>query len=276
MPQGAWAAEPPTESAVTPREALTAAEAAFGRQDFERVRLILEPYLTKLKGERRADRLRALELYGGCSLLEDKREAAKSAFSDLLKEKLGYRLNAQDWTQAVYSYFETVRSVVKEFVEPPKPKIQTIIRRSRVLIETRVDETPTIAYLMPFGVGQFANKQTTKGVLLAVFQGIGIITSVATWFAAEGFVDSSTGQVASSDVSKVELLRAMNWAGLGIFVASWGYSIVDGLLERGPGSFTEERIETLPDEIIPAEANSIRFGISPLEGGAGFSLGGRF
>jgi hypothetical protein len=61
---------------------------------------------------------------------------------------------------------------------------------------------PAIAYLMPFGVGQFANDDRAKGAVVAVLQGIGIALNVGGWLGVEALKRGGSNNIAAADAGR--------------------------------------------------------------------------
>ena len=258
------------EPEVTPQ--IGQVDLAFEAQDFERVVTLLEPLLAQAQMPEHPAFTRLLELMGGSLwFIEGRRSEARQWFTKLLKLKSEHRLNPNQWPRPLIDSFEELRKLIQLIdpkVDPKGPEkapddatTATVMRTTTV---TR-NRAPTLAFLMPFGVGQFSNQETEKGLLLAVLQGIGLATSIATFFAAQSYESPESGLIHPSDLGKAEILRAVNWAGLGLFAATWSYSVVDGLVHRLPD---EERVDTLLPPPPAAKDSSFRFNVSPLPGGA--------
>ena len=244
---------------------------AFEAQDFERVVTLLEPLLVQAQMSEHPAYSRLLELIGGSLwFIEGRRAEARQWFTKLLKLKPTHRLNPNQWPRPLIDTFEELRKLI-ELIDPDKdPKgppeaspPPTVMRTTTVTL----NRAPTLAFLMPFGVGQFSNQETGKGALLAVLQGIGLATSIATFFAVQSYESPESGLIHPNDLGKAEILRAVNWAGLGLFAATWSYSVVDGLVNRLPD---EERIDTLTPTPPKGDSTSIHLRVSPLPGGASF------
>jgi hypothetical protein len=132
-----------------------------------------------------------------------------------------------------------------------------------------------VVYLMPFGVGQFVNGDSGKGATLAVIQGVGVATMIATWLGIEGLKIGDTNRISPGDEGQARLLEALWYGGAGIFVASWGYSIADGFGNRDTTPVVRERFELLDPQTQPTTGPSVMLSPSLL-GGLGARLDLRF
>lgn len=260
---------------------LLAADDAFRRQDYDRAIALLDPLVTG-GGIANPARLHVAEERLGASYwFIGAMDGARLTFSGLLKADPDHTLDPLYYPQELISFFEGEKVRLKKlgFIgtptgvepQPGQPRLRLV----RTVTERRM---PTFAYLMPFAVGQFANGDPAKGTALAVLQGIGLATNVAAWIAIETMKKGGTNLIAEGQAGQAELLQILWWVGSGIFVASYGYSVVDGFVFRPPEHEERQRFELVePDELPGAESSGgAQWRLGPAAAGLGLGIGGSF
>lgn len=274
----ARAGAPPSSATELPaelRERIAAAEAAFRVQSYARVIELLQPLVGHRLLRGREEHRDVLEWLGVSQYLSGARDAARLIFTKLVQEWPRYHLDELLYPPDLVRFFEERRQDLIDLgvIEPGRdPNVKTRLVLVRELESTDI---PTIGYFAPFGVGQFANDEPGKGVALAVIQGIGLITTAATWLAIDGLKDDATGYVSRADESKATALNALWVAGAVLFGGSYVYSVADGLLGRrteGRATYRYELIDV--DELPPApDLSGPRLGPSREGYGVELTLG---
>ena len=167
-------------------ETLNQAAEAFEVQDYDRVINLLRPVLASDVLNDSAERRVALERLGASYWFTEALDAARLTFATLLKETSNHILDPLYYPQELISFFGTEKQKLLDlgFIgDPASANADKPSRRLTVVKTVTKRSMPTIGYLMPFAVGQFANEEEGKGTLLAVLQGIGLATNIATWVA---------------------------------------------------------------------------------------------
>ena len=253
---------------------LQAATRAFEMQDYDRAIERLRPLIAAEVIEDPNNLRQSLERLGASYWFTGAVDAARLTFGTLLKMVPDHPLDPLYYPQELIGFFEAEKQRLKDLgfigstaVAPPKA------RPKMTLVKTVTERTmPTIGYLMPFGVGQFANQESGKGALLAVLQGIGIATNIAAWIAVEAMKQPGTNLVASGDAGRVEVMEILWWIGSSLFVGSYTYGVIDGLVLRPPSSEEQRRFEMVDPEDASALSDrpSVQVRLGP---GPGFGLG---
>lgn len=230
-------------------ERITQAESAFRVQNYPRVVLLLDPLVGHPKLEGRPEHIKVLEWLGAAHWFTNARDAARLVFGQLLKDSPFHKLDAFVYPGELIEFFEARRrELIDANVIPAKPDATPDPVGPRTMLIRTVTNTrqPTVLYLAPFGVGQFMNDEVGKGATFAALQGLGVVTMGAMHLLIGGLETNDAGQILASNEGEAKLLNAFWYAGLGLFVASWAFSIVDGFANRVTEPIIEERMERLP------------------------------
>lgn len=255
-------------------ERITRAESAFRVQNYPRVVELLDSLVNHPKLEGRPEQVKVLEWLGAAHWFMNVPDAARLAFGQLLKESPFHTLDPFVYPEQLIAFFEARRKeLIDANVIPSKPEPGPDTGPRAVLVRTVTrHDTPTLAYVVPFGVGQFANDDIGKGATFAALQGIGVVTMAATWLGIEGLKVSGTNKIAESDRGQANLLNAMWYVGLGVFVTSWAFSIADGFANRQAGPTIDERLERLEPSDLPPTPPRVILGPGPGDLGVGLGV----
>ncbi len=256
---------------VATAQRLVAIERAFSVQDYPRVLELADSLIGLPDLEGRPEHVQVLEWTGAAHWFTGARDAARLVFGNLLREAPFHALDAFIYPPELLTFFQDRRAeLVNARIIPARPEetVPEATGPQRILVrEFKRRETPAIAYLAPFGVGQFANGEEGKGTVLAVVQGVGVATMAATWIGIESLKIGQSNQVAAADAGRARLLETLWYTGLGVFAATWVYGIVDGFAVRNTEPSVEERFEFIDGGARPPSA---RF--APGPGGLGVAI----
>lgn len=209
-------------------------------QASEKLRSILEP--PKLSS--REDLIVARQYLGACYHLLGDKMKAKQQFTMLLALDQKHKLDPEVFSPALVEFFEEVRREVgieavhePEREDPPPKREDRENRENRenknaaeVTVEKPLPEVkskPPIALaFIPFGVGQFSNRQPVKGAMFAVGE-VGLFATAAISYAMLGGLklDNSLCPpsglcVAEDDRGKASTLQTLYlttfWSGVGL------------------------------------------------------------
>jgi hypothetical protein len=256
---------------VTTAQRLVAIERAFSVQDYPHVLELADSLIGLPDIEGRPEHVQVLEWTGAAHWFSGARDAARLVFGNLLREAPFHTLDAFIYPPELLTFFQERRTeLVNARIIPARPE-ETIpdgAGPQRILVrELERRETPAIAYIAPFGVGQFANGEDGKGTVLAVIQGVGVATMAATWIGIETLKIGRSNQVDASDAGRARLLETLWYTGLGVFAATWVYGIVDGFAVRNSEPTVRERFEFIDGSAQPPSAR-----LTPGPGGLGLGL----
>lgn len=276
----------PTTSAqaqeLTPEERsrLGEADEAFRYQDYERTIKLLLPVLESGHIKDPEELLTTREHLGASYWFVGAQDAARTEFGVLLKGRPDHRLNKLFYPPGLVSFFEEHKKWLTDagFIGDARPG-SVMSGPRRTLVKTTVERrVPAIAYLMPFGVGQFSNNDPAKGAVVAALQTIGIAINVGSWLGVQALKRGKSNTIAAADAGRADLLRGLWWAGTGLFSATWIYSVADGFAYRPPRKQTEQKWELLdPDDLpTPRESSGVKLRWDPGPTGLGVGLSGAF
>ncbi|MBA3391127.1 MAG: tetratricopeptide repeat protein [Deltaproteobacteria bacterium] len=198
------------------------------------------------------DLVEAHVLLGVCHYEGGNREEAKTEFKAALALDPSKTLEPLLFTEGQVRLFNEVRADVEaqarrdaelRKLEEDRDRIRKFKESLRV-VETR----PYFVNFVPFGAGQFQNKQTAKGILFASGQGVtfgtsaGIFLYLATKY---GLV----GKVPLEDGPGVRRLQQIEIATGAAFFGIYAWSVVDALLNYKPREQVEADDSLLPPDL---------------------------
>ncbi len=272
---GTWhsarAAEPRPLNAPLPAELtkfIEQGEDAFRVQNYGKVVSVLDRLAGHPLLEARPEHLRVLEMLGASHWFMGSKDSARLVFGQLLRESPFQRLDVFVYPPELIDFFEQRRrELITAGIIPDKPVEET--PTGRVLIrEIQQNTTPAIVYFVPFGVGQFLNDEDGKGTAMAIVQGLGVATMLASTIAIATLQRDDEGRIIADDGRQARFFESLWYGGAIVFGACWAYSIVDGLAFRD----TEPRIEERYELITPSKDVSLRWAPGPGDIGLGLSL----
>jgi len=256
---------------ATIAERITATERAFAVQDYPRVIVLADGLMGHPDLAGRSEHVKLLEWLGSAHWFSGARDASRLVFGALLRESPFHRLDEFIYPQELIDFFEERRAeLVNARIIPSRPDepLPDQVGPQRILTRNfHLPTTPVVAYLAPFGVGQFANDEPGKGALMAVLQGIGAATMAATWLGIEALKTPGSNQISREDGGSARLLNGLWYAGFSLFTATWAYSIIDGLVVRETEPTVEERFEFIDPAELPPTTRLV-----PGPGGFGLGL----
>lgn len=264
---GALAAEPRAPGGDIPpelTERLRDGERYFQIQDYERVVEVLDRLAGHPRLEGQPAHTRVLEILGASHWFVGARDSARLVFGQLLRESPFHRLDGFVYPSELIDFYEVRRrELVTAGIIPASPdQLDTFAGRRVLVREIKATEAPAVVYLMPFGVGQFVNGDSGKGAAVAVIQGLGAATMIASWVGIEALKVGDTNRILPGDAGQAKLLDALWYGGMGVFAATWAFSVVDGFVSRDLTPRIDERFELL--EPGPARAGPLSpSGLSP-------------
>ncbi|MCK6544338.1 hypothetical protein L6R52_00565 [Myxococcota bacterium] len=245
-----------------------------------KLRTILEP--PKLSSKE--DLIVARQYLGACYHLLDEKEKAKAQFSLLLALDPKHKLDPEVFSPAVVAFFEQVRDEAGFSLEgessgrsagelPPKKKrlaegdartpgdgAGDVTKKGEPkldVVRPAPHAPPAALALIPFGVGQFANRHPVKGALFAAGE-VGLFTTAALTYVMFEGLKRPDGLFEEADQSRAESLQTVYlttfWAGIGLTAIG----IVEALISY-PG-----------DNVAPASAGRATVSVGPTGLAIGF------
>jgi hypothetical protein len=157
----------------------------------------------------------------------------------------------------------------KKKEKPPR----TVVRR--IYMQSQEEHHSRFLTFLPFGIGQFQNGQTTKGILLASGGGLALVTNVTCLGLLYGLRKQDVnGNRYYEDVPLAEALEIVTYVSFGVFLATWAYGVIDASIYFEP-VVTTPYVKTKEEkEELDPEPTSLLPTVFP--GGAGLTFSARF
>ncbi len=275
-----WLAAP--VAAAGPAQDLDRARNNFRSKDCASATPILKDLLYPTPQlARTSDLVEAHVLLGVCHYESGKRDEAKSEFEAALALDPTKTLEPLLFTESQVWLFDETRADVAARVERDRKlrELEEERERFRRLVESsQLYETRSyFVTFLPFGAGQFQNKQTTKGILFATGQGatFGASAGIFLYLAGKYGLDA---KVPLEDGPRIRLLQQIEIGAGAAFFAVYAWSVVDALLNYKPREQIEvdpALLEDLKKRSAPKQTSlldRVRVGPVLLPGGAGIGL----
>lgn len=278
-------------AADTPAEDLARARASFREHDYAAAIPLLNYLLYPSPRLARVDDLiEAHLLYGGCSFEVGDPTTARREFEEALYLEGDLELDAVLYSPGAVKFFDETRAVITERTRLDGERRQILEERDRyqqllaslVIVEKR----SYYVNFIPFGAGQFQNRQPRKGLAFAVSEGLTGATSAGLWLYLVGKY-GFTGTVPRDQAASVRRLQQYEIVSGTACLALIAWSIVDSLVHYQPSAQRKPDESLLPPELrrkrptdhpTPAPLmpspppTSWLLAPSPLPGGAALSL----
>jgi tetratricopeptide (TPR) repeat protein len=262
-----------------PLQDLERAQRNFKSKDCQSAVPILKDLLyPKPQLARESDLCEAHVLLGVCHYETGKRDDAKSEFEACLALDPSKTLEPLIFSEGQVRLFDETRKDVEARAKRDNELRQLEEERERLrrLVEnTRQFETRSWGVnFAPFGAGQFQNGHRTKGVLVAVGEGVTLVTSLGVFLYLAGTYGLEA-KVPLEDASNVRRLQQIQVASGAAFFAIYGYSVVDGILNFKPRVQVDvdpQLREELKKSSKARKTSSVHVGPMLLPGGAGVGI----
>jgi tetratricopeptide (TPR) repeat protein len=278
---------PPTLAADTPAAELARARTSFRENAFAAALPLLNyllyptPRLARVE-----DLVEAHLLYGACSYEVGDRTTARREFEEALYLQADLELDTVLYSTGAVKFFEDTRAAINERSRLEDERRRMLEERDRYqqLLASLVVVEKRSYYInfIPFGAGQFQNRQRTKGLAFAVSQGLTGAASAGIWLYLVGSYGLS-GQVPREDAVGVRRLQQIEIVSgtACIVLIAWG--IVDSLIYYQPSAQRRPDESLLPPDLRrkpptrptgppAAPPTSWMLAPQPLPGGAALSL----
>lgn len=258
----------------------------FGYKNFGNAIAILTPLLKpEVRLTREDDIVAAYEMLGLSHFYTGEEDEAREMFTQLLYIRPEHRLDPFLVPPPAVAFFDRIRNDpalkaklekiererrAREQAEARKPP-RTVVRRIYLQRDRQVNQWWLT--LVPFGAGQFQNDHVTKGVLLAVGEGVALSTNIVCYLLLDALAKDN-GKYASEDLELARGLQVTQYVSLGVFTAAVIYGIIDANVYYQPvvrGTYRKTREETDEQDTDPAAVVPMA-----VPGGAGLGLSMRF
>jgi tetratricopeptide (TPR) repeat protein len=239
---------------ATPGLQLDRGRESFKRGDWqsaiEVINLLLYP---ELQLARREQVIEAHILLGAAYYQTGDRERAREEFVRALQIEPEQSIGTRLYSEGAIRLFDETKTDLKIRMEREEEKRRIAQRlaeieaykKSLIVYETH----PYYVNYVPFGAGQFQNRQTGKGLLFAAGQALtgGVSAGIFLYLASKYGLSSS--DVPRDEGPTVRRLQEIE-IGAGIaFLGLYGWSVVDALLHYKPRQRVEGEDSLLPPEL---------------------------
>jgi tetratricopeptide (TPR) repeat protein len=229
------------------QEKLRQARANFDYRNYGPAADLAQEVIDSRALERTPDQIETYRILGLSRFFQGRTEEARIAFINLLSLDPDFQLDPFYVPPQAVAFFERVRADNQALLQPIRERRREALRqeeeaRARLLnqgqaqpqiIREQVTRPSAAVALLPFGVGQFQNGDTTLGVTFAVTEAIAAVASVSCYVWVES-QRSSTGYFPSSVYSTAVTVRDVQIAtGIAFFVL-WAGGAVEAVLNLKP------------------------------------------
>jgi hypothetical protein len=267
-------------AAATPADEMNTARDAFRRRDWQAAMPVLSSLLyptPRLSSEE--DLYEAHLLLGMCAFEGNDRLTATREFEEAIALQLNRKLGTGVFSDEAVALYEERRRALEEKYRLDAEKRELALEREkyRRLIEAMVvvEKRDYYVNFIPFGAGQFQNKQTTKGILFASAQGVTGALSAGIWMYLVGSYGLS-GTVPNEDANDVRLLQQVEIGSGAVFLGLAAWGIVDALVNYKPTVVRRPDESLLPPGMKPEAKSTTLLAPTPLPGGAGVVMSWEF
>ena len=231
---------------ATPKDDFKKAEAAFRFQDYKTAEKLLVKLLypkPELKDKKLL--IKAREYLGACYFWLKKPQRMQEEFTALLVMNPNYKLDPFYYPVPLIEKFEALKKrLIQLGIIKQHEKSKKVIKKKKKLCKTivkKIEVRDKWVCAIPFGVGQFAEHRTWKGVVFAVTQGVGLATNIGAFIGIVS-LKGADGYYSPEDAKTARILRYVQYGGLGLFVASAIWGVVDAF------THFQEKVES--DKVI--------------------------
>lgn len=261
-----WGMTAWSKQSETPQDRYKKAENIFRFQDYKKAAKQFEALLYPkpvLMGQKMI--LKAHEYLGACYFWLHRKKRMNEEFTAILVKKPGYKLDPFYYPVPLLDRFEALRTRLRSLgiIRGPTKQIKSSKKhvpktkpglKCRTLHKIVIKHSKILCYV-PFGVGQFVNGHSKKGAGFLSSQVVGLGLNIGAFVAVEA-MRGNDGMFSASQAHKARILRYVQYAGLGVFVASAVWGILDAIHDFKP---QEVRTRVIVTPCPTGAAVGIRF-----------------
>lgn len=268
---------------ATPTQELDRARKNFRDKDYQSAIPVLNTLLyPDLQLARQEEAIEAQLMLGAAYYETGERDRAVREFEKVIQLEPDRSITTLFYSEGAVRLFEETKRTVQERLErdAAKKRIAEELERIRKYRESLivVESRPYYVNFIPFGAGQFQNKQRTKGILFATGQGLTFGASAGIFLYLAGTY-GLVARVPLDDGPRVRLLQQVE-IGTGIaFLGIYAVGVVDALINYKPHARIQSNEDFLEGVTPPPKKKTslrdrIRFGpmLTPNGVGLGLSL----
>lgn len=247
----------PRPAAASPAEELDVARDAFRRRDWGSALPVLSsllyprPRLASLE-----DLFEAHLLLGMCAFESGDRATAAREFDEAIYLESERQLEAVLFSDAAVALYEERRTAIRDRLRLEEEKRALAVEREKyrqmLAAMVVVEKRDYYVNYIPFGAGQFQNKQTKKGIAFAAAQGVTGAVSAGIWMYLVGSYGLS-GSVPNEEAAQVRRLQQIEIGSGALFLGLVAAGIVDALINYKPSVVRKPDASILPPELRAPE-----------------------
>lgn len=278
-------ADPEPSPTTTPSLELDRGRDSFRRGDWQSTIQMINPLLyPELQLARKEQVVEAHIMLGAAHYQAGNRQRAREEFDRALRIEPDQSLTTRMYSEGAIRLFDETKTDLKIRMEREQEKRRLAqrlkeiedYRKSLIVYETH----PYYVNFIPFGAGQFQNRQRNKGILFATTQSItaGVSLSIFLYLATKYGLE---GSVPVTEARTVRSLQQIEIATGAAFFGFYAWGLVDALLHYKPRQRVEGDDTLLPPELRdpatkrrppPPKKTSLRFHPLLVPDGAGVGL----
>ena len=240
-----------TAAHAAPSDDLDAGKAAFRTGQYQKALPILNAllYPPPPKLARPEDLTDAYVALGVCRFETGDTSGAKREFEQALTIDPNSRIDPLIVTDptAIQAFNETKLDLKKRMDEDAERKRKADLAKIRASLIGFEQHQFTLNFV-PFGVGQFQNKDNAKGVFFAATEGAALVASASIW----GYLVNKYGirstHVPLEDGPNVRFLQQVEIGTGVLFIGLWVYGAIDSYRHYQP-----QTRATIDDDLLPPE-----------------------
>lgn len=238
-----------TTAYATPQEELDAAKAAYRKGNYQKALLlfnaVLYPPPPRVGGE-------LAEIYlalGVCRYETGDSTGATREFEQALALNPNSKVDPLIVTDpaVLRAFDDTKRAIKKRLDDEAERKRKADLAKLRASLIGFEQHSFSLNFV-PFGIGQFQNRQPTKGVLFAASQGIALLCSVSIWGYLVNRYGIRSTHVALEDGPQVRFLQQLEIGSGIMFFGLWIVGAIDSLR-----NYTPQTRAAIDDRLLPPE-----------------------
>ena len=209
-------------------------------------------------------RIEAYMLLGQCHYLLRAYSAAKDAFGSLLRINPDYQPDPVLVPPTIMGFFERLREEMEPQLQPLRERLarekalqrktdpqQKNSRPKKIrVVEKVIRKNSRVLNFLPFGVGQFQNGETGKGIGIMTSEIATLGLNLASYIAIKAMAGAD-GKYTPDKAAMAKDLRIVQYTAAGAFLALWIYGIIDGLVYYQPETSMPP---TMTTATVPAKA----------------------
>ncbi len=212
------------------KSSLKQARAGFEKRNCKQViHLLNEKDFTK-DFEDESEFIDRYHMLGVCYFQAGDKKNTEIELNELLFINPNFELDPFITPPPLLELFNQLKNSIKEkSKELELAKEKAVDKPSMVGKNFAYKKTSIIPAFSPFGLGQFTNKETAKGIIVAAAQVSMLSANIGCYWWKRSLVDT---QGTSATLEQYNLAQTLQFVALGSFLAIYAYSVADAIWNR--------------------------------------------